>query len=133
MNQYKFQVSLNESCNASLEDDTLTSLRSLNQSRRRAVRVEPTWRCSTCARPLFMPPPPRIQKLGLAMNLSPPSTTSLYNDNMSVTNVSVTTHHTHQASSVHGLREGGGGSTTSTHPSFSPSSTGAAAMAGESI
>ena len=83
-----------------------------------------------------MPPPPRIQKLGLAYNLQQPPTTPLHTDNkdnMSTTNVSVNTHHTHQTSNVHGLREGGGGSTTPTHPSLSPSSSGAAAMAGRSI
>jgi hypothetical protein len=74
--QYTFQVALTDSCKASLEDDTLSSLRSLNQSRRRAVRVEPTLRCGTCARPLFMPPPPRIVKLNSADGPASPTPTT---------------------------------------------------------
>jgi hypothetical protein len=56
-------VNDNGNNSASLEEDTLSSLRSLNQSRRRAVRVDATLRCAVCSRPLFMPPPPRILKL----------------------------------------------------------------------
>jgi hypothetical protein len=58
-NQFKFQVDLNDKCNIALEEDMLSSQRLLNQSRRRAMKVKPTVRCTTCARPLFMPAPVR--------------------------------------------------------------------------
>jgi hypothetical protein len=39
LQQYSFEVSLNSTCNSSLEDDTLSALQALNQGRRRAVKV----------------------------------------------------------------------------------------------
>lgn len=54
--QQGFQVSLNEQCNDILGEDTLHLQRNLNQTQRRAQKVEPSWRCVACARPLFLPP-----------------------------------------------------------------------------
>lgn len=54
--QQGFQVSLNEQCNDILGEDTLHLQRNLNQTQRRAQKVEPSWRCVACSRPLFLPP-----------------------------------------------------------------------------
>lgn len=58
LEQQGFQVGLHEQCNHILAGDTLRLQRALNQTQRRAVKVEPTWRCVGCARPLFLPPAP---------------------------------------------------------------------------
>lgn len=52
------QVSVNESCSASVKTDLLRRLRRLNQGQRRATRVEPGARCSyeLCLMPLAGPP-----------------------------------------------------------------------------
>ena len=39
IHQNNFEVSLHGICNSSLEDDTITILRSLNQGRRKAIKV----------------------------------------------------------------------------------------------
>lgn len=52
------KVRVNESCSASVKTDLLRRLRRLNQSQRRATRVEPAAQCSygMCLLPLAGPP-----------------------------------------------------------------------------
>lgn len=47
---------MTDKCNLILEEDTLETLRRLNQRQRRAVKVDPGNRCGVCARPIFMNP-----------------------------------------------------------------------------
>lgn len=54
--QTSLQVSVNESCSASVKTDLLRRLRRLNQGQRRATRVEASARCSLCLLPLAGPP-----------------------------------------------------------------------------
>lgn len=54
LKQYQFQVYMTDKCNMILEEDALESLRRLNQGQRRAVKVDPGFRCGVCARPIFM-------------------------------------------------------------------------------
>lgn len=56
LSQQGFQAYINERCNEILAEDTLHLQRSLNQTQRKALKVEPSWRCATCSRPLFLPP-----------------------------------------------------------------------------
>eukprot|EP00752_Nemacystus_decipiens_P006159 g5557.t1 len=58
ISDYHFQVSVNESCSASVKTDLLRRLRRLNQGQRRATRVEAGARCSygLCLMPLAGPP-----------------------------------------------------------------------------
>ncbi len=53
---HNFMEHITVKCNDILEEDTLESLRKLNQGQRRAVKVKPNARCLVCAKPLFMPP-----------------------------------------------------------------------------
>ncbi len=51
-----FRQFVTDRCNEILADDTVTLQRSLNQLKRRAVKVDPGGaRCSTCAKPVFIP------------------------------------------------------------------------------
>ena len=57
INQYDFQVFLNNTCNDILEYDALDLLRRLNQGQRRAIKVSPLQqRCRVCTCPLYLPP-----------------------------------------------------------------------------
>ena len=55
IHQFESQVALSDKCNISLEEeDMVSSMRLLNQSRRRAMRLDCTTRCASCTIPLFM-------------------------------------------------------------------------------
>ncbi|CAM9984360.1 unnamed protein product, partial [Ectocarpus sp. 4 AP-2014] len=58
ISDYHFQVSVNESCSASVKTDLLRRLRRLNQGQRRATRVDADARCcyGMCLMPLAGPP-----------------------------------------------------------------------------
>ena len=56
VNQYEFQLFLNDICNDVLEHDALSLLNELNKNRRKAIRVLPqTLRCKICSRLLYLP------------------------------------------------------------------------------
>ena len=56
--QQSAAVLLSDKCNGILAEDALGLQRALNQTQRRALKVQPSWRCVGCSRPLFLPAPP---------------------------------------------------------------------------